>query len=103
VSGLGIVIFKTANVVLGGKVMKKFVLALLVSSLAVSGVAVAQQSDEQEQRSPMQGMMGEMKSGKEGDHMGGMMGIMKMMDECSKMEGCCQTEKSGSTTEGQKK
>ena len=83
--------------------MKKFVLALLVSSLAVSGVAVAQQSGKQEQSLPRQGMMGEMKSGKEGDQMGGMMGMMKMMDECSKMEGCCQTKKSGETTEGQKK
>lgn len=36
--------------------MKKFVLALLVSSLAVSGVALAQQSDNEEQNSPRQGM-----------------------------------------------
>jgi hypothetical protein len=83
--------------------MKKLILALLVSSLAVSGVAVAQQSGNQEQSSPRQGMMEEMKSGKEGDHMGGVMGMMKMMDQCSKMEGCCQTGKSGETTEGQKK
>lgn len=65
--------------------MRKFLLALLVSSFVVSGVAIAQQSGKPEQSSSMQGMMGEMKGGKDGEHMGGMMRMMKMMDQCSAM------------------
>ena len=66
--------------------MKKFALALLVSALVVSGVALAQQSDKQEEGSRMQGMMEEMmKSGKGNDHMDGMMRMMKMMDQCGAM------------------
>lgn len=66
--------------------MKKFALALLVSSLVVSGIALAQQSGKQEESSHMQGMMGDMmKGGKEGERMDGMMRMMKMMDQCSAM------------------
>ncbi len=69
--------------------MKKFVLVLLVS-LMVSGVALAQQSGKQEssqqQGSRMQGMMEDMmKGGKEGENKDGMMRMMKMMDQCSQM------------------
>ncbi|MGH9857533.1 MAG: hypothetical protein ACRD4B_06785, partial [Acidobacteriota bacterium] len=71
--------------ILRRKVMRKFLLALLVSSFVVSGVAIAQQSGKPEQSSSMQGMMGEMKSGKEGEHKDGMMRMMKMMDQCSAM------------------
>lgn len=63
--------------------MYKFVLALLVSFLVISGIGFAQQTQKQEQRSPMQGGMEQMMKGGEG--MGGMMRMMKMMDQCGQM------------------
>jgi hypothetical protein len=71
--------------------MKKLISIGLLSLLLLSGVALANQSSEQEKNSSsMQNNMGEMmkgekdgEKGKEG--MGGMMRMMKMMDQCSAM------------------
>jgi hypothetical protein len=63
--------------------MKTITLAVLVSFLVLSGMALASQSGEQKNHSSMMEEM--MKSGKEGDHMGRMMRMMKMMDQCSAM------------------
>jgi hypothetical protein len=83
--------------------MKNFVLALLVSSLFVSGVAVAQQSGKKEEGPPMKGMMEDMmKSGKDGGHMEGMMRMMKMMDQCSAMMDSSEAN-AGKTEQGQQK
>jgi len=66
--------------------MKNFVLTLMVSSLVISGVALAQQSGKQEEGSRTQDMMEEMmKGGKEEGRMDGMMRMMKMMEQCSAM------------------
>ena len=65
--------------------MYKFVLALLVSFLVISGIGFAQQAQKQEQPSPMQGKMEEMMKGKKDGDMDGMMRMMKMMDQCSQM------------------
>lgn len=65
--------------------MYKFVLALLVSFLVISGIGFAQQTQKQEQRSLMQGGMEEMMKGKKEGDMDGMMRMMKMMDQCSQM------------------
>ena len=63
--------------------MKTISLAVLVSFLVLSGLALASQSGEQKERpSSMQEMM---KGDKDGEHMGGMMRMMKMMDQCSAM------------------
>jgi hypothetical protein len=63
----------------------QFVVALLVSFLVISGIGFAQQTQKQEQRSPMQGGMEEMMKGKKEGDMDGMMRMMKMMNECSRM------------------
>lgn len=65
--------------------MYKFVLALFVSFLVISGIGFAQQAQKQEQRSPMQGGMEEMMKGKKEGDMDAMMRMMKMMDQCSQM------------------
>jgi Spy/CpxP family protein refolding chaperone len=64
--------------------MKTISLAVLLSFVVLSGVALASQSGEQKKRpSRMEEMM---KGGKDGEHMGSsMMRIMKMMDQCSAM------------------
>ena len=83
--------------------MKTISLAVLVSFLVVSGLALAAQSGEQKEppvmpsRPMMQNMMKEgkqdmMKEGKEGEHMGGMMGMMKMMEQCNAMMKSAQHE-----------
>jgi hypothetical protein len=76
--------------------MKTITLAVLVSFLVLSGMALASQSGEQKDHSSM---MEEMKSGKEGDHMGRMMRMMKMMDQCSAMMESMHPE-SGEAKEG---
>jgi cytochrome c556 len=63
--------------------MKKITLAVLVSFLTVSGLALASQGEEQKERPSMMQEM--MKSGKDREHMGGMMQMMKMMEQCSAM------------------
>ena len=70
--------------------MKTISLAVLVSFLVVSGLALASQSGQQKERpSSMQEMM---KGDKDGEHMGGMMRMMKMMDQCSAMMESAQTD-----------
>jgi preprotein translocase subunit YajC len=76
--------------------MKTITLAVLVSFLVLSGMALASQSGEQKDHSSM---MEEMKSGKEGDHMGQMMRMMKIMDQCSAMMESMHPE-SGEAKEG---
>ena len=70
--------------------MKKLISIGLLSLLLLSGVALANQSSEQEKNSSsMQNNMGEMMKGDKGDKgmegMGGMMRMMKMMNHCSSM------------------
>jgi hypothetical protein len=83
--------------------MKPISLAVLVSFLSGSGLALSAQSDEQKERHTvpsrpmMQNMMKEgksdmMKGRKEGEHMGEMMGMMRMMEQCSKMMESAQTD-----------
>lgn len=79
--------------------MKTISLAVLVSFLVLSGLALASQSGEQKERpSSMQEMM---KGDKDGEHMGGMMRMMKMMDQCSAMMESAQTD-AGREKESQK-
>ncbi len=61
--------------------MKTITLGVLVSSLVLSGLALASQSGEQKER-PSQEMM---KGGNQGEHKDGMMRMMKMMDQCAAM------------------
>lgn len=83
--------------------MRKTMFVGIVSILLVSGIAMAQQSGEQEKGSSMQEMMGS-ESG-----MGGMMGMMRMMGQMSKMmDQCIATHESmhgesGQAGEDQKK
>jgi hypothetical protein len=63
--------------------MKTISVAVLVSFLVLSGLALASQSGEQKDHSSMMQEM--MKGGKQGEHMDGMMRMMKMMDQCSAM------------------
>ena len=63
--------------------MKTITLAVLVSFLVLSGLALASQSGEQKDSPSMMDQM--MKGGKQDDHMGGMMRMMKMMNQCSAM------------------
>lgn len=73
--------------------MYKFVLALLlVSFLVISGIGFAQQTQKQEQRSPMQGGMEEMMKGKKEGDMDEMMRMMKMMDQCNRMMESSQSD-----------
>jgi hypothetical protein len=62
--------------------MKTAVLAVVVSFFAVSGWALAQNTEQKQDPSMMEHMT---KEGKDGDHMGGMMRMMRMMDQCSRM------------------
>jgi hypothetical protein len=63
--------------------MKIISLAVLVSFVVLSGLALAAQSGEQKDRpSRMEEMM---KGEKQGEHMDSMMRMMKMMDQCSAM------------------
>lgn len=79
--------------------MKTISLAVLVSFLVLSGLALASQSGEQKERpSSMQEMM---KGDTDGEHMGGMMRMMKMMDQCSAMMESAQTD-AGREKESQK-
>lgn len=79
--------------------MKTISLAVLVSFLVLSGLALASQSGEQKERpSSMQEMM---KGDKDGEHMGGIMRMMKMMDQCSAMMESAQTD-AGREKESQK-
>jgi hypothetical protein len=96
---LGCFLFGKSFVPEGGN-MYKFVLALLVSFLVISGIGFAQQAQKQEQRSPMQGRMEEMMKGKKEGDMDGMMRMMKMMDQCSQMMESSHGSKD--TKEGQK-
>lgn len=90
--------------------MKKFTLAVLISLLILSGVALAHQSGGEKRGSSMPGMMQQMMGGEATGGgmggMGGMMGMMgqmgKMMDQCTAMMGSSQTEAQG-TREGQQK
>ncbi len=81
--------------------MKKFVMLGLVSLLIVSGIALADQSEEQK-GSSMQGMMQQMmdgeKAGKGTSGMGGKMGMMKMMGEMTKMMDQCTAMMSSDPT-----
>jgi prophage maintenance system killer protein len=63
--------------------MKTISLAVLVSFLVLSGLALAAQSGEQRDHSSMMQEM--MKGEKQGEHMDGMMRMMKMMDQCAAM------------------
>jgi hypothetical protein len=63
--------------------MKTITVAVLVSFLVLSGMALASQFGEQKGHSSMMEEM--MKGRKEGEQMGGMMRMMKMMDQCSAM------------------
>ncbi len=63
--------------------MKTISLAVLVSFLVLSGLALASQSGEQKDHSSMMQEM--MKGEKQGEHMDGMMRMMKMMDQCAAM------------------
>ncbi len=69
--------------------MKTLVLWGLVSLLALSGMALAHPSGENDRGSSMQQMMGGESRGKDMPMMGGMMGMMQrmntMMDQCSTM------------------
>ena len=72
--------------------MKTFGFAVVVSFFVLSGLALAVQSGDQEQKdrpSMTKEMMKGEQSGKGGMHgmgdMNGMMGMMKMMEQCSKM------------------
>jgi hypothetical protein len=76
--------------------MKIIFAGLLLLSI-LSGVTLAQQSEEQKNNPLNRGMMQDMMKGeqsgqgKEGKgHMAGMMRMMKMMDQCAAMmENCC--------------
>ena len=63
--------------------MKTISLAVLVSFLVLSGLALAAQSGEQKDHSSMMQEM--MKGGKQGEQKDGMMRMMKMMDQCAAM------------------
>lgn len=63
--------------------MKTMSLAVLVSFLLVSGLALASQSAEQKQGPSMMEEM--MTNRSQRDHGGGMMGMMKMMEQCAAM------------------
>jgi hypothetical protein len=63
--------------------MRTSVLAVVVSSLAVSGWALAAQKAEQKQDPSMMEHM--MKEGEDEKNHRGMMRKMKMMDQCSRM------------------
>jgi hypothetical protein len=71
--------------------MKKFVLAGVVSLLITAGVAVAQQSEHQNDGSSSRGMMHGMTPDQHGGdagagHMGGMMNMMSMMNRMAQMD-----------------
>ena len=78
--------------------MKTITLAVLVSSLVLSGLALASQSGERKAHSSMMEEM--MKGGKEGEHVDGMMRMMKMMDQCGAMME--SSKESGGAKENQK-
>ena len=90
--------------------MKKAMFIGLVSALILSGVALANQVEDEKKGSSVQGSMQQMMGGgKAGEGMGGMgdmMGMMgqmtKMMDQCTAMMGSSQSEAQG-TKEGQQK
>jgi hypothetical protein len=63
--------------------MKTFTLAVLVSLVFLSGLALASQSGEEKHHSAMMQEM--MKAEKQGEHKDGMMRMMKMMEQCSAM------------------
>jgi len=63
--------------------MKTISLAVLVSFLVLSGLALASQSGEQKDHSSMMQEM--MKGEKQGEHIDGMTRMMKMMDQCAAM------------------
>ncbi len=66
--------------------MKTISLAVLVSFLVLTGLALASQLGEQKSHSSMMGEMMKGEKGREGmGGMGGMMGMMKMMEQCGKM------------------
>jgi hypothetical protein len=83
--------------------MKKIALPVLAVFLALSGVTLAQQSEDQKKGSSMMESMPDMMKGKQsgegGMHgmgeMGGMMGMMKMMEQCSKMMESAQSDSGG--------
>lgn len=74
--------------------MKKAMFVGLVSALILSGVALANQVEDEKKGSSMRGMMQEMMKG--GNGMGEMMGMMgqmtKMMDQCTAMMASGETE-----------
>ncbi|HEU4344230.1 MAG TPA: hypothetical protein VFU31_21950 [Candidatus Binatia bacterium] len=71
--------------------MKTIRLVVLVSVLVLSGLALASQSGEQQER-PSMPMHEMMKGDKDGEHMGGMMRMMKMMEQCSTMMESARTD-----------
>jgi hypothetical protein len=80
--------------------MKKAMFVGLVSALILSGVALANQVEDEKKASSVQGTMQQMMGGsKAGEGMGGMgdmMGMMgqmtKMMDQCTAMMGSGKSE-----------
>lgn len=80
--------------------MKTISLAVLVSFLVLSGLALASQSGEQKDHSSMMQEM--MKGEKQGEHMDGMMRMMKMMDQCASMMESSQAT-AGKTEQDQQK
>ena len=87
--------------------MKKVMLAGLLSVLALSGAAWAQQSGEQKKNSSMHGMMQQMMKGEKSSERGmggmsGMGGMMEMMGQMSKMMDQCSTMMGSGETETQK-
>lgn len=70
--------------------MTKKILAVSALFLALSGVTLAQHSEEEKKGLSKQEMMQQMMKQKQGGEnemhgMGGMMGMMKMMEQCNKM------------------
>jgi hypothetical protein len=70
--------------------MKRIALLVLTVFLMISGVIMAQQSEDENKGSSMPGMMQPMMKQKQNDEsraegMGRMMGMMKMMEQCSAM------------------
>ena len=70
-------------VIFHGGTMKTISLTVLVSLLALSGLALASQSREQKDHSSMMQEM--MKGENQGKYMEGMMRMMKMMEQCAAM------------------
>ena len=67
--------------------MRKTMMVGIFSILLVSGIAMAQQSGEQNKGSSMRDMMQQMMGGESG--MEGMMGMMRMMGQMSTMMDQC--------------